>query len=134
MKYRLLVLAGIILLSCQSFYAQEEKSYLDHSFTHVVYFWLNNPESAEDRKAFEQSLSKFLSVSKYPKTKFIGVPAGTPREVVDGSFTYSLILSFSSKEEQDLYQEEKAHLIFIEESEHLWNKVVVYDSVGILKT
>ncbi|GGG32021.1 DabB protein [Christiangramia forsetii] len=107
---------------------------LDPSFTHVVYFWLNNPDKVEDRTAFEQSLRKFLSVSKYAKTKFIGVPAGTPRGVVDGSFTYSLILSFSSKEEQDLYQKEDAHLKFIEESEHLWKKVVVYDSVGIKKT
>ena len=121
----------MIMLSFQCFFAQEKQNELDHSFTHVVYFWLNNPDDVEDRQAFEQSLQKFLAASKYAKTNFIGVPAGTPRGVVDGSFTYSLILSFSSKEEQDLYQKEAAHLKFIEESEHLWNKVIVYDSVGI---
>lgn len=134
MKIRTLICAGLIILTCQGLFAQETSNELDPSFTHVVYFWLNNPDKAEDRKAFEKSLRKFLSASKYAKTKFIGIPAGTPREVVDGSFTYSLILSFSSKEEQNLYQKEAAHLIFIEESEHLWDKVLVYDSIGIKKT
>lgn len=134
MKIRNLLLTLIIIISSQSLTAQEMDKELDTRFTHVVYFWLNNPDEKEERAAFEQSLKKFLSESKYAKTKFIGVPAGTPRGVVDGSFTYSLILSFSSKEEQDLYQKEDAHLKFIEESEHLWKKVVVYDSVGITKT
>lgn len=121
----------ILLFTCSiSAFSQTEASPLDHNFTHVVYFWLNNPDDAQDRTDFETSLKKFLENSKYAKTKFIGVPAGTPREVVDGSFTYSLILSFSSKEEQDKYQKEAAHLKFIEESEHLWKKVLVYDSLG----
>jgi len=97
----------------------------------VVYFYLNNPDNPEDRLAFENSLKKFLDNSLYAKTKFIGIPAQTLREVVDNSFTYSLILSFPSKEIQDKYQEEPAHLVFIEESSHLWGKVQVYDSVGI---
>ena len=49
----------------------------------------------------------------------------------DGSFTYSLILSFPSKEIQDKYQAEPVHVKFVEESQHLWERVVVYDSVGI---
>jgi hypothetical protein len=103
----------------------------DKNFTHVVYFYLNNPENPEDRSAFENSLKKFLDNSLYAKTKFIGIPAGTPREVADNSFTYSLIQTFPSKEIQNKYQEEPAHLVFIEESSHLWKKVQVYDSVGI---
>ncbi|WP_255452627.1 Dabb family protein [Aquimarina sp. RZ0] len=102
-----------------------------NNFVHSVYFWLNQPENEEDRKAFEKSLQKFLKTSKYAKTNFIGVPAGTDRDVVDGSYTYSLIVTFSSKEEQDLYQKEEAHLLFIKESSSLWKKVQVYDSVTI---
>nr|WP_128766318.1 Dabb family protein [Leeuwenhoekiella polynyae] len=103
----------------------------DSNFAHVVYFWLKNPDSQEDCKAFEASLKKFLSTSEYAKTKFIGKPANTPREVVDNSWTYSIILTFPSKEIQDKYQQEPVHLKFIEESEHLWEKVQVYDSVGL---
>lgn len=122
----------LFLFSTSGAFSQtEQMPELDKNFTHVVYFWLKNPDNSEDRESFVKSLSKFLKNSAYAKTKFIGVPANTPREVVDNSFTYSLILSFPSKEIQDLYQQEPAHLLFIKESEHLWKKVQVYDSIGI---
>ncbi|MEO2063306.1 MAG: Dabb family protein [Christiangramia sp.] len=119
----------LLCFSANSLQAQEQPAEFDQHFTHVVYFWLKNPDSVQDRKDFLVSLEKFLENSEYAKTKFIGKPAGTPREVVDGSFTFSLILTFPSAEIQDLYQKEPAHLKFIEESEHLWEKVVVYDSL-----
>ncbi|WP_373056737.1 Dabb family protein [Zunongwangia sp. H14] len=123
-----LIIIGIFLGTQLSF-GQQEKVEFDKHFTHVVYFWLNNPDSPEDREAFQTSLQKFMDNSKYAQTKFIGIPAETPREVVDNSYTYSLILTFPSKEIQDKYQKEAAHLTFIEESEDLWEKVQVYDSV-----
>ncbi|MDT0687630.1 Dabb family protein [Autumnicola psychrophila] len=127
-----LVIATVVL-GANNLSAQEEKMEFDSNFTHVVYFWFHNPDSAEDRQAFETSVKKFMKNSEYAQTKFIGVPAGTPRDVVDNSYTYSLILSFPSKEIQNKYQTEPAHEVFIEESSHLWKKVQVYDSVGIDK-
>ncbi|QCX01300.1 Dabb family protein [Aggregatimonas sangjinii] len=103
----------------------------DENFSHTVYFWLKNPDSQEDRKAFETSLKKFLDHSAYAKTRFIGTPPRTSRDVVDGSFTYSLIATFESAEAQQNYQDEAPHKLFVKESEHLWNKVIVYDSQGI---
>ena len=103
------------------------------NFAHTVYFWLKNPESNADRKAFETSLKKFVSTSKYIVSKHIGVPAATTdRGVVDGTYTYSLLLTFKDKTTQDLYQDEPAHLLFLKESEDLWSKVIVYDSENIL--
>lgn len=110
---------------------QSEMATFNPAFAHTVYFWLHNPDKAEDRKAFEESLSRFLSRSQYAKTNFIGTPPQASREVVDGSFTYSLIVSFESAEAQAAYQAEQPHLDFIAESQHLWKKVIVYDSVGI---
>ncbi len=103
----------------------------DSTFVHVVYFWLKNPNSQEDCMAFEASLKKFLKHSKYAKTKFIGTPMPASRAVVDGSFTYSLIVTFDSAAAQLSYQEEEPHQIFIKESSQLWGKVVVYDSKEI---
>ncbi|WP_317236531.1 Dabb family protein [Allomuricauda sp. F6463D] len=103
----------------------------DHTFTHTVFFWFKNPDSHTARTTFEASLTKFLENSKYAKTKFIGKPPKAVRDVVDDSFTYSLILSFESAEDQEAYQEEPPHLVFIEECEDLWDKVIVYDSQGI---
>ena len=103
----------------------------DPAFAHTVYFWLKNPDSKEDRKAFEISLQKFLDNSEFAKTKFIGKPPKASRDVVDGSFTYSLIVTFESAEAQQNYQDEAPHKLFIEESSKLWTKVIVYDSKGV---
>lgn len=101
------------------------------AFAHTVYFWFKDPNNEEDKAAFEASLQKFLDSSGYAKTSFIGVPPKASREVVDGSFTYSLIVSFESAEAQQNYQDEAPHKVFIEESSHLWEKVIVYDSKGV---
>jgi hypothetical protein len=103
----------------------------DSNFSHTVFFWLRNPDNVQDRTAFETSLKKFLDNSGYAKTKFIGKPPKASRDVVDGSFTYSLILSFESAEAQKAYQDEAPHKVFIEESSNLWTKVIVYDSTSI---
>lgn len=103
----------------------------DTNFAHTVYFWLTNPDVQEDRIAFETSLRKFLNTSAYAKTNYIGKPPKASRDVVDGSFTYALIVTFESAEAQQKYQDEAAHKLFIEEASHLWSKVIVYDSTGI---
>lgn len=101
------------------------------AFVHTVYFWLVNPESKTDREKFLTSLKKFLGTSGYAKTNFIGTPPKSTRDVVDGSFTFALILTFESEDAQEKYQNEEAHLLFIKESQALWKKVLVYDSKGI---
>lgn len=100
-------------------------------YAHTVYFWLHNPDNPDDRKAFEASLITFIDQSPYITTKHIGVPAKTDREVIDTSYTYSLLLTFKDKATQDQYQEEPAHKQFISESSHLWSKVLIYDSENI---
>lgn len=100
-------------------------------FVHTVFFWLKNPDNKADRAKFEASLKKFIDSSQYVKTKYLGLPAATDRPVIDNTYTYCMILTFASKEAQDKYQEEELHKTFIEESESLWEKVMVYDAEGI---
>ena len=120
MKSKLIYfLAGFLLLTFSCKQQDATKMEFDPNFAHVVYFWLNNPDSKEDREAFEKSLKKFLNSSEYAGTRFIATPANTPRDVVDNSWTYSIILTFPSKEIQDEYQNEPVHLQFIEEASHL---------------
>ncbi|WP_299436814.1 Dabb family protein [uncultured Aquimarina sp.] len=126
--YRLSV---FLLLIGVMFSCKKESDTFDKNFVHTVYIWLKNPNNQEDRRLLEESLDKFLKTSKYAKTNFVGTPAGTDREVVDNSYTYAIVVTFSSKEEQDLYQSEEAHLLFIKESSPLWNKVQIYDSIGL---
>lgn len=127
------ILLFVILLagtaSCSE--KSRSKTEFDPAFVHSVYIWLKNPDSAEDRAAFEASMEKFMDRSLYAKTQFLGTPPKATREIVDDSYTYNLIVTFASAEDQDNYQTEKAHLDFIEESNHLWNKIVIYDALGL---
>lgn len=101
------------------------------NFMHVVFFWLIDEEN-ETRNKFLSELRKFIDNVDLIKTKHIGSPADTNREVIDSTWSYSLILSFKSKKEQDLYQEHPLHKKFIENASSLWEKVQVYDSIKIL--
>ncbi|NKI30728.1 Dabb family protein [Croceivirga thetidis] len=130
MKKTIIILA---LVLGSNLLAQEKETMhsFDSNFAHVVYFWFNEPENENHHKQFEASLTKFLNNSKYAKTNFMGKPPKAVRDVVDDSFTYNLIVSFESAEAQEKYQEEEAHLIFIEECKDLWQRVIVYDAIGV---
>nr|WP_299340697.1 Dabb family protein [Allomuricauda sp.] len=132
MKTKHLVFSIIVIL-CLKGYSQsnDDLKTFDPAFTHTVFFWLKDPDDKEVRKKFEASLKNFLANSKFAKTNFIGTPPKATRDVVDGSFTYSLIVTFESAEAQDGYQNEEAHLVFIEECKDLWEKVLVYDALGL---
>lgn len=124
-----ILILTMTVLSCSQ--KKNDMKTFDPTFAHTVYFWFKNPDSGADKAKFEASLTTFLNNSQYAKTKFIGTAPNASRDVVDGSFTYSLILSFESAEAQAKYQNEPPHLKFVEECSDLWEKVIVYDSKTI---
>lgn len=124
-----LLILTLTLVNCGQ--KNETMTTFNPAFAHTVYFWFKNPDSQADKAKFEASLTTFLNNSQYAKTKFIGTAPNASRDVVDGSFTYSLILSFESAEAQAKYQSEPPHLKFVEECSDLWEKVIVYDSTPI---
>lgn len=101
---------------------------LNGLFIHHVFFWLKEPVTAEVRSKFEQALRDLVKVETIVGSH-LGVPAGTDRDVIDSTYTYSLLVLFKNKADQDVYQTHPIHLKFIEENSMLWEKVVVYDTV-----
>lgn len=99
-------------------------------FVHHVFFWLKKPLTKEVRIKFEKALNELVTIETIVG-KHLGTPANTDRGVIDSSYSYSLLLTFNSKEDQDIYQTHPTHLKFIAECEDLWEKVVVYDSISI---
>ena len=97
-------------------------------FSHVVYFWLNEPQNQGARNQFEKAITLLVESSEYAHTYHLGKAVASDRAVVDDSFTYSLIINFESKADHDKYQVEPAHLKFVEENQNLWDRVIVYDS------
>ena len=100
----------------------------ENGFIHHVYFWLKNPKSEEDFRQLINGLKKLSHVATI-QSFHIGKPASTSRDVIDSTYSISWLLLFKSKEDQDSYQTDPVHLKFIEECAHLWNKVLIYDTV-----
>ena len=98
------------------------------TFIHTVFFWLKSDISKEEEKEFLTELKTLAEVEQV-RNCFIGPPAGTPREVVDGSYQYSLVLHFDSPKAQDEYQVHPIHDAFVKKVSHLWTRVQVYDSI-----
>ena len=98
-------------------------------FIHHVFFTLKNPNSEADKAALIAGLNTMRPIPEF-RTIHIGVPASTDREVIDRSYSVSWLLVFDNLEEQDIYQVHPLHKKFVETCSHLWEKVVVYDSVN----
>ncbi len=96
---------------------------------HQVYFWLKRPGSAEDRGQLIEGLRALAGI-EVVRSLDIGIPASTEeRAVVDSSFDVSELMIFDTVEDQKIYQDHPLHQDFVARCGHLWDKVVVYDSV-----
>ncbi len=126
---RLILTLGIsaLLISCSNSKTTTMNN-TQGPFYHVVFFWMNHPENTQEQEQLLSELERFMDRIPQPISKHIGKPAGTPREVVDNTYQFSLVLNFESKESQDEYQTDPIHLEFIDRAQHLWKKVQVYDS------
>ena len=103
-------------------------------FEHVVLFFLNNPDDEAEKAKLETGLRNLIKNSEFIVSAHLGVPAMTPRNVVDNSYSFNYTVTFDSKEAQDKYQVEPVHLEFIETHKHLWSKVLIYDSINLLNS
>jgi hypothetical protein len=101
---------------------------LKNIFVHHVFFWLKEPNNPDARVQFEKGLQELIKVPQI-QSSHIATPVESPREVVDDSFTYSYMAFFRNKEDQNIYQTHPIHLKFIEDCQHLWQKVIVYDAM-----
>ncbi len=98
---------------------------------HHVFFWLKNPDSKED---LQQLLDGIRTLEKIETVRaiHIGVPASTEkRDVVDNSYSASELLFFDDVEGQNTYQVHPIHQEFVKRFSHLWERVVVYDSIEV---
>lgn len=98
---------------------------------HHVFFWLKNPGSRADRDLLISGL-RTLKAIDVVRQLHIGVPASTEkRDVVDISYDVSELMFFDSVEDQKRYQDHPIHLEFVRKHAHLWEKVTVYDTLGV---
>ena len=108
----------------------DPKQVFKHEFVHVVYFWLKPSQSEAEVAEFEAGLRKMLEDSEHASTGHIGKPAGTPREVVDNSYDYCLVVTFDDAASHEAYQQEPPHDRFREVNARFTERVQIYDSMG----
>jgi hypothetical protein len=120
--------AGLVSLASVSPLAAEPEREKE-LFIHHVFFYLKDPNNAQDEAKLLEGLHK---LAKVPTIDYvhIGKPAPTSRSVIVRDYSYSWMCFFKNIIEEEIYQTHPIHLDFIKEYSHLWEKVVVYDSVG----
>lgn len=133
LKSLIILVAGVIFLvgGCQ--FSGEQRVGGDSDLAvgllqHNVYFYFTDDISPEEISGFEAGLKKLLSIDEVYKYE-IGIPGPTEnREVTDHSFGFSFFSWFQTMEDYEVYAVHPVHLDFIEEFNHLWADVKVYDS------
>ena len=109
--------------------ATEEAGRKKSLLVHHVYFWLKKPGNEADTAKLIEGLESLLSIPTI-KLAHIGRPADTDRGVIDRSYAISWLCFFKDLADEEIYQKHPTHLKFVENYAHLWERVVVYDSVG----
>lgn len=95
---------------------------------HNVYFYLHGEVTEEEKQEFEEGLRALVQIEGIYKAE-IGIPGATEeRDVTDHSFGYSIFTWFETIEDYNVYAVHPDHLEFIDEFNHLWADVKVYDS------
>ncbi len=98
-------------------------------FIHIVYFWLNQDLTQESLRSFEKGLKSLGTISTVKSFSW-GTPADTPRDVVDNSYDYAIIVLLEDVVGHDAYQEDPIHLRFIQDHNDKWTRVQVYDTLS----
>lgn len=98
---------------------------------HHVFFWLKSPDSKADLEKLLEGVKTLSRIETIREIR-IGVPAPTPkREVIDDTYSVSLFTTFDDVAGQNVYHHHPIHQDFIKNYSHLWNRVLVYDSIDV---
>jgi hypothetical protein len=97
------------------------------TFIHTVLFWLKEDTTESQKNALVKDCKDLLGTISSVRYLAVGLPAGTPREVVDNSFGVGLVVHFDDEAGHEIYQKAEKHLEFIERNQHVWVRVQVYD-------
>lgn len=120
-----IIMSAGLTAAAENLQGEENKTQVIHH----VFFWLKNPSSKEDLNKLLEGLKTLKNIETVRKMH-IGVPASTEhRDVVDSSFSASELLFFDDLAGQKTYQDHPVHLKFVKDCSHLWQKVIVYDTI-----
>lgn len=97
-------------------------------FIHSVYFWLKDSTSETDKQVFYDTLESLKKIKGIRKL-YIMTPANTPRDVVDNSYDFALIIHFKNLSAQDAYQVDRIHTEAVKMMGPMIDRFIVYDAI-----
>lgn len=96
-------------------------------FVHTVYFWLQDGLSEGDKKNFYAGVESLKEISA-AEACYVGTPADTHRAIIDRSYDVALTVICKDKAAHDEYQVDPIHLKFVENFQHMFGRVLIYDA------
>lgn len=96
-------------------------------FVHVVLFWLKPEATAAQKQQLIDDCHELLGAIESVTRIEVGVPAGTPREVVDNSYDVALVVYYRDVEGHNAYQVHEKHDAFVARNRAHWERVQIYD-------
>jgi len=97
--------------------------------THYVLFWLKKDLDEKEINDFAGFFELLKAIPVVTTLRYGRAAKTNQREVVDNSFTYNLVATFKNMADINVYENHPIHLDAIKKYSHLWDKVVVHDSV-----
>ena len=98
-------------------------------FVHTVFFWLKSNAPPAAREQLVNDCRNLLGKISTVRQLWAGVPAMTPRDVVDNSYSVGLTVVLDDVAGHDVYQKHELHQQFIARNKQHWERVQVYDYV-----
>lgn len=126
-RYIIIAFAGIVCLSALSDKSKLSQS-SDSLFVHSVYFWLKEDITEDEQNTFVQILRELEQIESVESLE-VGVPAQTPRDVVDNSYDVALLVYFKDRIGHDKYQSDTIHVDAISRFEEWIDKIQIYDAI-----
>ena len=98
-------------------------------FIHTVYFWMKAGSADASRKQLVDDARNYLGKIPTVRHLWAGVPAMTPRDVVDNSYDVGLTVVLDDTAGHDVYQIHDLHKEFIARNKTHWERVQIYDFI-----
>ena len=95
--------------------------------SHHVLFWLKDDISETEYNEFKTALEDLEQMVPVPFFH-VGTPAAIERDVVDGTYSFSLFVAFDDMQSFEAYQKHPQHIAFLNGPNKHATKVVIYDA------
>ena len=127
-QVRIVLAAIVIVISWIEFSLFEASN--DQLFVHSVYFWLKEEVTEVQQDSFVDILRELEQIESVQALE-LGIPAGTPRTVVDNTYDVALFVYFEDRIGHDKYQSDTIHTDAISRFEGWVDSVRIYDALTI---